>query len=274
MKMLLPSALPCDARTYPNGPHFGAGRLFAATPPPFDDSLPAGNGLLGTCRALQALLNVSPAPSPRRAKPERLQSPLQIRPVRASRAQKRTARSEQPQQQPPRGVNKRRRDCDEEDSNAETTESVSDTQFLTPKRPRRAPLDLPLGLAPSDFASPGSASPRRSPRSPRRRRLEQTEREEIPDPDDSTILSLEEQPYDSASEDSDSGWTAEDDRRLVEIVLEKLKLSKRDWDECARRIGKDYDSVGRRWRVLVGEGNVGLRRGRRVARPRVDENWR
>ncbi|KAL2010191.1 hypothetical protein VTN00DRAFT_5998 [Thermoascus crustaceus] len=253
MKMLLPSALPCEVRKHPNRPHFGASRLFAVTPPPFDDSLPSGNGLLGTCRALQSLLNVSPAPSPRRAKPERLQSPLQIRPVRATRSSQNIVRPEQPQRkQPPRGVNKRRRDCFEEESNVETT----GTEFLTPKRPRRAPLDLPLGLAPSDFDTPGSASPKQ----PRRRILQHAEREETPNPD-SVIPSIE--VPDDNSADSDSDWTAEDDRRLVEVVLEKLQLSKRDWDECARRIGKDHDSVGRRWRALVGEGNVGLR-GRRM----------
>jgi hypothetical protein len=69
-------------------------------------------------------------------------------------------------------------------------------------------------------------------------------------------------------------WTSDDDRRLVELVLEKLKLSKRDWNECARKMGKDNDSVGRRWKALVGEGNVGLRRGKRMVRARIDESWR
>lgn len=56
-------------------------------------------------------------------------------------------------------------------------------------------------------------------------------------------------------------WTAEEDEQLVDMVLEKFKLTKRDWEECARRIGKDDASVGRRWQALLGEGNVGLRRG-------------
>ncbi|EEH23279.2 hypothetical protein PABG_05490 [Paracoccidioides brasiliensis Pb03] len=78
----------------------------------------------------------------------------------------------------------------------------------------------------------------------------------------------------TASSDPQSDWTSEDDRKLVELVLEKLKLSKRDWSECARRMGKDNDSVGRRWKALVGEGNVGLRRGRNIVRNRIHENWR
>ncbi|KAL2393244.1 hypothetical protein ABEF93_001783 [Exophiala dermatitidis] len=56
-------------------------------------------------------------------------------------------------------------------------------------------------------------------------------------------------------------WTLEDDRMLVETVLEKLKLTKRDWNDCARRLGRDKDSLGRRWSLLVDRGNVGLRRG-------------
>jgi hypothetical protein len=45
------------------------------------------------------------------------------------------------------------------------------------------------------------------------------------------------------------------------MVLEKFRLTKRDWEECARRIGKDDTSVGKRWQALLGEGNIGLRRG-------------
>ncbi|EHY57416.1 hypothetical protein HRR83_002902 [Exophiala dermatitidis] len=63
-----------------------------------------------------------------------------------------------------------------------------------------------------------------------------------------------------ANEESEE-WTLEDDRMLVETVLEKLKLTKRDWNDCARRLGRDKDSLGRRWSLLVDRGNVGLRRG-------------
>lgn len=65
-------------------------------------------------------------------------------------------------------------------------------------------------------------------------------------------------------------WTPDDDRLLVSTVLEKLKLSKREWNDCARRLGKDQDSLGRRWKMLVVEGNVGLRRGGRVRRTDLD----
>lgn len=70
-------------------------------------------------------------------------------------------------------------------------------------------------------------------------------------------------------------WSAADDRALVETVLEKLRLSKREWNDCARILGKDKDSLGKRWKMLVGEGDVGLRRGgKRPGRTELDiRSW-
>jgi predicted transcriptional regulator len=69
-------------------------------------------------------------------------------------------------------------------------------------------------------------------------------------------------------------WTIDDDRVLVETVLAKLQLSKRTWNDCARRLGKDKDSLGRRWRLLVDEGNVGLKRGGRIRRTDLEiDSW-
>lgn len=134
-------------------------------------------------------------------------------------------------------------------------------RFSTPKRQKRAPSDLPLGLAITDFES--------LEESVARQKSHRITPEPDEQPDQPVLPSIE-----TSEEDESSEWTAEDDQKLVEIVLEKLKLSKRDWEECARRIGKDNDSVGRRWRALVGEGNIGLRRGGRTVRGRLDECWR
>lgn len=262
--MLLPSALPCDSRKYSTRSRFAASRLFSPTPPPSDDGFPTGNGLLGTCRALQSLLsNVSPAPSPRRARPERLQSPLHVKPPTQTRPQRVVKRASTP----PRGVNKRRRDC-YEDGDTEMADVSPRDLFSTPKRQRRAPLDLPLGLATSDFHSLSTTTVK-----PSVSVLPASEAENngtTPNPD-TAIPSIE---VTDCTSDPSADWTAEDDRRLVDLVLEKFQLSKRDWDECARRMGKDNNSVGRRWKALVGEGNVGLRRGRRMVRRPIDESWR
>jgi hypothetical protein len=64
-------------------------------------------------------------------------------------------------------------------------------------------------------------------------------------------------------------WTDEDDRQLVEMVLGKLKLSKTDWEECARTLGKgDSKSVGKRWENLLGNIALRNRRGARIGRRR------
>ncbi|EEP79369.1 predicted protein [Uncinocarpus reesii 1704] len=262
--MLLPSALSCDARQPPPRSRFPSTRLFPATPPPSDDGFIAGNGLRGTCRALQSLLNASPASSPRRSKPERLQSPLQIRANTITRVAKPVAK-------PPRGINKRRRDAYEDESDEYIDNMAPRDKFSTPKRQRRAPPELPLGLDLSDFKSLESSSDTEQTSEPTPRQLE------VPRLDELQQKSSESTPSQlnvDSHQDPSSDWTTEDDGRLVELVLEKLKLSKRDWTECARKMGKDNDSVGRRWKALIGEGNVGLRRGRRMVRARIHESWR
>ncbi|KAI1965965.1 hypothetical protein LOZ58_000866 [Ophidiomyces ophidiicola] len=299
--MLLPSALSCDARPPAARSRFPS-RLFPATPPPSDaDGLIAGTALFGTCRALQSLLNASPAASPRAAKPARLQSPLHMRPQAVTRVAK-------PAAKPPRGANKRRRTVYEEEEHDNSGSSSDEDReqrldrFSTPKRQRRAPPDLPLGLDLSDFRSldppppnddePTSLAPPPQQQSSQQQSQQQQEQEQQqqqqqpllllplhpkpttthpPHPQNlaATTTTVASDPLDPSPD-----WTSEDDGRLVDLVLEKLKLSKRDWNDCARKMGKDHDSVGRRWKALVGEGNVGLRRGKRMVRSRIHENWR
>ncbi|KAL2813287.1 hypothetical protein BJX63DRAFT_230229 [Aspergillus granulosus] len=282
--MLLPSALSCDPR---RPSRFTPMRLFSTPPPSADDSGLPSNGLLGTCRALQSLLG-SPAPSPRQTKPARLQSPLNFRPTPPSpatssrqtrSASKLAAKPRSPR--PSRGLNKRRRNTYEEDMemdldttptpySAEPPSNPSNPS--TPKRRRHLPYDLPLGLSQTDFYSLHSPPVTQSPPSPEKRR----QHDELPDlplfNPDAALPSIEE-PTEPTPPADDMSWSADDDQRLVEMVLEKFQLSKRDWDECARRMGKDHASVGQRWQALVGEGNVGLRRGKRMVRSRIHKDW-
>jgi hypothetical protein len=152
---------------------------------------------------------------------------------------------------PPRGVNKRRRALDDEVTREEASadedseEENANMRPSTPKRMRLAPEVLPLGLERQDFHS----------------------------------LHLQQQQQDAGEgqvlESVESGpeeWTTEEDRVLVELVLEKLKLSKSDWQDCARSLGKDRGSVGRRWKSLMGGGEVGLKRAPR--RARIHSTWR
>lgn len=131
--------------------------------------------------------------------------------------------------------------------------------YVTPKRHRKAPLQMPLGLSAEDFNAldePG---------------MEPDEQVSLPPPEPQAGASVN---HDSGAVDEFGNWTAADDRLLVETVLEKLKLSKREWNDCARRLGKDKDTLGKRWKALLVEGNVGLRRGRRLRRTDLDiESW-
>lgn len=284
--MLLPSALACDIRRPSTRSRLTPSRLFT-TPPPSDDDFPSSNGLSGTCRALQSLLNGSPAPSPRRSKTPRLQSPLRIQPRSSARSRKQKQNEpsiSSPKPHRPRGANKRRRDSYEADLEAETAGCADaqtpprDTRFSTPKRRRHVPYDLPLGLSQSDFYSLHSPPVTQSPPSPAQQRKQESESKQENhassfDPD-AALPSIEEtdEPTAPTAPDSDT-WTSDDDQRLVELVLEKFQLSKRDWDDCASCMGKDNASVGRRWQALLGDGDVGLRRGRRMVRGRLDESW-
>ncbi|KNG89081.1 hypothetical protein ANOM_003429 [Aspergillus nomiae NRRL 13137] len=261
--MLLPSALPCDMRRPATPPCLDPSRQFT-TPPPSDDEFPSSNGLLGTCRALQSLLNASPAPSPRCAKPERLQSPLHIRSTPSARSRKQRDPKLSPK--PLQSANKRKRDrCEGKDDTSDTEITTRGMRFSTPKRTRHAPYELPLGLSQSDFYALHSPPISQSPPSPAHcRQLELSPEQSAQLFNPNAVLPSIEETQETPPNET---WNADDDQRLVELVLQNFQLSQRDLEDYARRMGKDDASVGRRWQALVGDGNVGLR-GRRVVRPR------
>lgn len=61
-------------------------------------------------------------------------------------------------------------------------------------------------------------------------------------------------------ENEDLEWSLDEDKQLVEMVLGKLKLSKNDWEECAKSFGKkDAKSLGKRWEGLISSRKVGLK---------------
>lgn len=270
INMLLPSALPCDVR---RSSRFTPSRLFS-TPPPSDQAHPSGNRLLGTCRALQSLLNGSPAPSPRRStrstKSQRLQSPLPIHPPRRSPRSRKVARPASPRRTPPptsiastpppppsapaRGVNKRRRSSWDDEDRGRGRPS-------TPKRRRHVPYDLPLGLSSTDFYSLHSPPITQSPPSPAQHQINMRMPDFGPRIDPDAVLPSIEEPDQTPPAPSDE-WSTEEDQRLIELVLEKFRLSQQEWDECARQIGRRNSAdVGRRWSSLVRDGRVGLGRG-------------
>jgi hypothetical protein len=167
---------------------------------------------------------------------------------------------------PPRGLNKRRRAVDDElsretvDAEDEQVadEKEADAACLpsTPKRRRFAPEILPLGLERSDFHTLHLQS--------------------VATSQDDILQSVEDLYSQSQTGEQREGeWTTEEDRLLVELVLEKLKLTKSDWQDCARSLGKDRGSVGKRWKSLMGSGDVGLKsRSSSNRRAKIHGTWR
>lgn len=254
--MLMQSALNCDSRKFLAQPYY---RGLSPTPPPSSDSI--GGSLLGVSRKLQTLLNVSPGPPSTPPRSVRLASPFHHennKPVK-TRSRKSVSRSATPKPStrkaktpctPPRTRSKRSRSVYEDD------ESELRNRYTTPKRSRHLPYHMPLGLGIADFEALNDyacASPVRIPPQSIQPQIDfGLESEALPQV---VVPSIE------VEDTNVAAWTAEEDEKLVGMVLEKFKLSKHDWEECARRIGKDDASVGKRWQALLGEGNIGLRRG-------------
>jgi hypothetical protein len=230
--MLLPSALSYDPSHQTAQAHPQSSLASPPTSPP-PSTL---DSLFTTCRTLQSML--SPPPQPRQQltppmshapHPSHLKLRLRARHTVQVDSDSTSPRMRVAKRQPPRGANKRRRieesDIEDDEGNHYTHEASSPS---TPKRQCIAPSVLPLGLERSDFH-------------------------------DLHLKNLEAQ--DDEDENGDEGeWTTEDDRILLELILEKLRLSKGEWQDCARSLGRDRSSVSRRWKTLVGAGDIGVKR--------------
>ncbi|KAL9070298.1 MAG: hypothetical protein Q9161_004991 [Pseudevernia consocians] len=210
--------------------------------------------MYSTCRALQSLLasnipTLTPSPKIIRAPPH-LGSPIVL--TSGPRAQSKKTKSHTVQNAkitksqpctPPRRNLKRRRSSTDDDHDGPTRdqENIPHSRPTTPKRQRTCPPTLPLGLERADFDAlkPASTPP------------------STPEPKPS----LAPPPGHAQDEEDDAEWTTPDDSALVALILNKLRLRQSDWDECARQLGKGKDSVGKRWAHLLGDGEVGLRRG-------------
>ncbi|KAI1815202.1 hypothetical protein GGS20DRAFT_584778 [Poronia punctata] len=270
--MLMPSALSsCDISRPPVTRLQSS--LMASPPasPPPSAQTTIGT-IVNSCRALQSMLTIPPPTSER---PKTLPTPpmphAPLPPPLKMRLRSRTPGNNGNQerlkirrrQNPPRGANKRRRAIGDDmgrdnyvDSDPDISDSDIDTDNeasinmrqstptpTTPKRARIAPESIPLGLGRSDF-----------------HKLHEPSEEEKKK--EGTELDLE--------EDGEL-WSIEDDRVLVELVIEKLRLSKTEWQECARRVGKGEHGVERRWKSLLRMGDVGVRS--RLRRGKLHGTW-
>lgn len=269
--MLLPSALACDQHAMSTR---SSRRLFSR--PPLSDSDPISAldghnpGLYDTCKALQSILTTTQsarsAPASKRATrlqpapslPNPVSITLRSTPTHApSKVQKYALRTMPSSNATAAAAAKKRPklaavdDVTEPAPFEDTCDAQSDTEnryYLrcsTPKRQRLAPLSLPLGLERSDFEAlkPLSDAEQNNQQQQQQQQFDQTDQQPL-----------------AADE-----WSTEEDRVLVEMVLDKMKLTKGDWVDCAKTLGKDRGSIGKRWKSLVGDGSVGLRRSARRA---------
>ncbi len=249
--MLLPSALPCDTMRHPLPQSHP--RLFSTPPPSSDDDVASqattGNGSHNTSQTLQTLLGSQMSTPATSAERKPLLSPIAMMPrmkvsKKISKA-KAKVKAQAQSASAPRGMKKRSWDIADDNGHAAAAvgngnrDDDGDKKFSTPKRVRLAPLEMPLGIKLADYEG-----------------LESLLQQEVA------------MGGDMAGVVRGEGWSADDDRVLVEGVLEKLSLTKEDWNECARKLGRESGSVGGRWTELVGEGRVGLKRGRRLGRGR------
>lgn len=297
--MLLPSALSCDSSQPPL-----QSALFISPPtsPHHFSAQSAIGNLINSCRNLHNLIS-SPAhnasassqlPSPPLAN---IANPMRprLRKREAKTSTSSTSQTDYPRYRikkrvaPPRGVNKRRRAMEDDGGRDDEEEDKEEGRFgfqnenvnvfdvneqkrdsgvfifrgvgddgatsplaapSTPKRQRIAPPDVPRGLSKEDFhklgPSPVAAPKRTSPKG-------------------------------TGVETGEHGdeWPVEDDHKLVEIVLEKVKnmdLSNEVWEDCVRNLpGRDYDSVSSRWKSLLRSERVGLQN--RRSRGRLHGTW-
>ncbi|GAO14450.1 hypothetical protein UVI_02031570 [Ustilaginoidea virens] len=145
------------------------------------------------------------------------------------------------------------------EAEAEAEAELEPAAPSTPKRARLAPERLPLGLERSDFHRVHSQA------------HDQAHSQAAGGGQGRGSLGGG---SDVEVEADGAEWSAEDDRILVELVLEKLRLSKLEWQDCARNLGKDRRSVHRRWKSLVVKGEVGLKARSSNRRNRLLSTWR
>lgn len=269
--MLLPSSLDCAPRKHPRTASYKAATTMLS-PPSSTCQSPSSNKY-STCRALQSLLasnlpTLSPSPKTIRAPPH-LGSPIIL--TSGPRAQPKKTKSHTVQNAkitkaqpriPPRSNLKRRRSFsvhgDQDDEHplpVDNQENLQNSRPSTPKRQRTCPPSLPLGLNRKDFDALNPVPIITTTTTPHTPEATTTSSHHPPPNKE------RDEKANANDNDDESEWSTTDDSALVSLILNKLRLRPSDWDDCARKLGKEKDSIGRRWKHLLGDGEVGLRRG-------------
>lgn len=341
--------------------HLGGSLVSPPTSPPPSHTSPSTtiSSIFSTCRALQSMLTApTQLPTPFNS-PPLLNSPAPSSnpKFRLSRSRKIIGDSNHQTSLPrmkmrvtkrpapiPRGVNKRRRDTNDDGQKDQLSNvhNEVDEEYekekdewkregdenegsmldcpSTPKRSRIAPEVVPFGLARSDFhdlhlkSMPVRLTPRQSMisaispsaaftftypirSSPPVMSDHDLSKSFMPSTTKSAV-SLTSSPLRPASFTSENirepaaaaaqtdltgsdnntpeeeEWCPEDDKILVEVILEKLRISKADLEDCARSLGRDRHSVSRRWKSLKSAGEIGLKNSGGSKRSSIYGSWR
>ncbi|KAA6412273.1 MAG: hypothetical protein FRX48_04425 [Lasallia pustulata] len=234
--MLLPSALPCDV-VRPTHSHTHL-RFSSTSAPPS----PLTTGIYTTCLALQLLLSApTSSPTPRSPPPPNPQThppkPHRPSPQSAHNAARALAGQRSPAPAPASQTAPRLHppSSPSPETRRAPRDPTTPDRYSTPKRRRL----LPLGLAASGSAAPCPQPPRAS-RPPA---------ELSPPPAELVRSTVPHTPPTAAAPASASASglrsAASADHRLVSLILSTLDLSRREWDGCARRLGRGRDGMGR-----------------------------
>lgn len=212
--------------------------------------------------------------------PPPLKLRLRSRPTRESAESQLGSRKRITKRAPARGVNKRRRAQDDDmgrddvDEHDETVGSGSDSdnEYSLSSMPP-APTDLDRenqSCRGRDELPPRPSTPQQSTISPPDLPfgLDRTDFHQLDtrDPDE------ESRPGTGIEIARDGeAWSVEQDRKLIELFVAKFKLSQEDLEDCARSLGKGAGYVERRWKSLVLNGDIGLKK--RPRRTTLHSTW-
>jgi hypothetical protein len=221
-----------------------------SSPPSSSDEIAttATNHLFRSCRALQNMLTTPSATATNTTSATAvLGSPIRFAPAsgigrRIGRTGAGASAGPSRRTVAPRGVRKRRREVTDINGDEDRPEEDEETHALPPQSPwltrsrtrqqqqqkqqkQQLPPHTPLSSTTTTTTTTTTKRPRFTPSSP---------------------------PI----------WTPADDSALIALVLQKLRLSRGDWAGCAKGLGLKGDrgarDAGRRWRLLVEGGRVGL----------------
>ena len=239
--------------------------------PPPPSAAPAcaspNSSILSTCRNLQSLLQSS-LPSTAASiirPPPHLGSPISFNPKLVPSTKKKRTDHKVTKPIPKTPVRKRRRALSEDAGPSYDQENTAQGSGpSTPKRQRKCPPSLPMGLDREDFdalpASPVTPRPHTpfqlqpdmrfvTPSRPLPFNIPQVAPHR-------TRRSIRDDGKGLETSDADMDWTTSDDTALVQLILNKLRLRQSDWEDVSHQlsVSGNKDSFGERWKMLVGEG--------------------